>query len=299
MIPILFQILQSEGVAHLDEILERTTEISEHTSNSFWHSGPWEVVFDSMTFLASFAAIIAIVSVVIEYWKLKRNKDCQSQVLQEIMRYMYGNDVIIEVIRLKMNKRGWKDCYPNEAVLRRFSFIDLDLEIANFAVTAKNYNLLHEFQLFLRNYNIMAETTAEHFRNIKLDKRIKMNDLFDLQHRGDRVFSRIEKLRKELKLNIPSLHDQIIESYRGYFDNKNITFSEEEKTLIKDVKIPARYKDAELSDHYLKAIVDKYNFYYDIEIFPLTDDFKEIDPFQKNMRKRYNRETREFYQDEE
>lgn len=281
----------------LDSILRQIEIICKQTNASFWHKGNIEVIFDSMAFIASLAALVTIVSIFVEYWKIKKNKNCQAQVLEEIMRYMYGNDVIIEVIRLKMGKRNWDRCYPNEAILKRFSFIDLDLAITNFAVTSKNYSLLHEFQLFLRNYNIMAETTAEHFKDIHLDKRIKMNDLFDLQHRSDRVFSRIEKLKKELKLNIPSLHDQIIKSYRGYFRNDNITLTAEEIELTKEIIIPVRYQDEGLADHYRKAVVDKYNFYYDIEIFPLPDDFAEINPFQKDLRKRYNRETGEFYQD--
>ena len=274
----------------LDEILRNTEEICRHTSGTFWHVGFREILFDSMTFLASLAALMALVSILIEYRKIRKNKDCQKQVLEEIMRYMYGNDVIIEIIRLKMEEREWKDCYLYEAVLKRFTFMEIDMSLTNYAVTSKNYNMLHEFQLFLRNYNIMAEVTAEHFNDKDLDKRIKINDLYDLQDRSRRVFNRIEKLKELLDIDVDPLPDVITEKYRGYFNNIVLELSDEEKKYTERIKIPSQYEAAGLSNHYRKAVYDRAHIFYDIEVFPLKDDAPLYDPFTIDVRKKYDRE---------
>lgn len=279
-----------DELVHLEQIVENTEKICNHTSGSFWHVGFREILFDSMTFLASLAALLAVISIVVEYWKIKKNKDCQKQVLEEIMRYMYGNDVIIEIIKLKMEERGWKDCYLHEAVLRRFSFMDIDMGLTNYAVTSKNYNMLHEFQLFLRNYNIMAEVTAEHFNDVNLDKRIKINDLYDLQDRSRRVFNRIDKLKELLNIDVSPLYDIIRSTYRGYFDNKAIELSDSDLLLTERIVVPSQYVAQGLEMHYRKAVADRYHIFYDIEVFPLADDEMCYDPFNMDVRKKYHRE---------
>lgn len=284
--------LTDDIVKKLDDISRSTAEISSHTDGTFWHQGAWEVMFDSIAFVASLVAMLAVFTIIYEYRKIRHNQYCQVQVIEEIMRYLYVNDIIIEVLRLKMESRGWNG-RPHQAVLRRFNFIDMDLSISNFAVTSKSYHLIHEFQLFLRNYNIMAEVATQHFDNIEEDKRVKVNDLFDLQDRSRRIFARVDVLRKHLGLPIRQVEDVIRSNYRGYFDNTKVVLSDEEKKIVERVVVPSQYAERGIDDHYKKAVANRYKIYYDIEILPLPDEFADHDPFAKDMRdKVYTAEQR-------
>ncbi len=268
-------------VNKLDEILEHVIQLCANTDGTFWHREGWEVFFDSIGLFASVAALIAIATVVIEYRKLRISQSCQSQVLEEIMRYLYVNDTIIEIIRLKMEERGWSNCYPHEAIIRRFKFSDKDLSITNFTITATNYHMMHELQLFLRNYNIMADTAAQHFDNPELDKRIKLHDLADLQDRSYRIYLRINDIRDELKLPVLPMVDIIKKRHRASFDNTNFELTAAENAIVEKINIPPQYE--KIAMHYKKAVADRYMKYYDIEILPLTDKIKNFDTFSEEL----------------
>ena len=280
-------VLENEIVKALREIAEHTQNISSQSEGTFWHRGNWEVLLDSMALIASVLAMLAVVTVIYEYTKIKHNRNCQSQVFGEIIRYLYVNDTIIEILRLKMERRGWYSCHPHEAIIRRFKFPDKDLEISDFTVTSKNYDQIREFQLFLRNYNIMAEVTANHFDDETLDRRIKINDLADLQDRSRRILLRIQKLNKDFNLNIPAIEEYIPLHHRSGFENDDLTLSPVEAEIVKDVIVPPQY--AAIAKHYRKAVADRYFKYYDIEIFPLGDEYKDYGPYSAEAQIVYNR----------
>lgn len=278
---------QKEMLETLREIAEYTQRISSQSESTFWHRGNWEVLLDSMALIASVLAMLAVVTIVYEYAKIKRNRNCQSQVFGEIIRYLYVNDTIIEILRLKMDHRGWYNCHPHEAIIRRFKFPDKDLEISDFTVTSKNYDQIREFQLFLRNYNIMADVTAKHFDDETLDRRIKINDLADLQDRSRRILLRIQKLNKDFNLRIPAIEQYIPLHHRSGFRGDDLILTPAEMEIVKDVIVPPQY--AAIANHYLKAVADRYVKYYDIEIFPLHDEYKDYGPYSEESQIVYKR----------
>ena len=87
--------LTDDIVKKLDDISRSTAEISSHTDGTFWHQGAWEVMFDSIAFVASLVAMLAVFTIIYEYRKVRHNQYCQVQVIEEIMRYLYVNDIII------------------------------------------------------------------------------------------------------------------------------------------------------------------------------------------------------------
>ncbi len=280
-------VAENDVIEALNKIVEHTQNISSQSEGTFWHRGNWEVFLDSMALIASLLAMLAVVTIIYEYSKIKHNRNCQSQVFGEIMRYLYVNDTIIEILRLKMERRGWNNCHPHEAIIRRFKFPDKDLEVSEFTVTSKNYDKIREFQLFLRNYNIMAEIVAKHFDCEEVDKRIKIHDLADLQDRSNRIFDRIKSLNKEFNLNLPSLEEYIPSHHRAGFTMDNLTLTAAEAEVVSGIAIPPQYRN--IADHYRKAVADRYFKYYDIEIFPLGEEYKDYGPYSPELQIIYNR----------
>lgn len=274
-------IAQSLDSTQIQNILQDTHSIREEICAPFFDRGFWPIVIDIATLFAAVAAIFAITAFLIDLRKRRISREFQARVLEDIERYLYGNDIFIEVIRLKMEKVGWNpDCTLLANVLRRFSFPDIDLDLGKFSVSAKNYDILHEFILQLRNYNISAQVTAEHFEN-KCDKLVRINDLIDLQYRSESLFRRINEDGKGLKyiLDLPmrSVYE-VGMLHHGHFEKDNLKLNKQQKTIKKEIEsifIPETYKDAGLTQHYRKAVADRYFWFYDIEILPLPEGFND------------------------
>lgn len=276
MIALLAQLLDS---LQMRDILQDTHSIREEICASFFDRGFWPIIIDVATLVAALAAIAAITAFFIDLYKRRVSREFQARVLEDIERYLYGNDIFIEVIRLKMEEVGWNPEYHLlENVLRRFSFPDIDLDLGKFSVSAKNYDVLHEFILQLRNYNISAQVTAEHFEN-KADKLVRINDLIDLQYRSESLFRRINKegtgLKYILHLPLRSVYE-VGMLHHGHFEKDNLTLDGDQLKIAKKIeaiKIPETYKDANLADHYRKAVADRYFWFYDIQLLPLPKGF--------------------------
>lgn len=269
----------------LDKILEYASNLEHLSEKTFWHHGVPEFVFDSMAFIASMTALGAIITVYYKYRQYERNKDCKSQILGEIVRYLYVNDTIIEIIRLKMEERGWeRGVHPHEAIIRRFKFPDKDLDISDFAMTAKNYNKVREFQLFMRNYNIMVDIAAKHFEDENVEKMVKVCDLAELQHRSHRLLDRIYGLKAYFNLSLDELEEFIPANHRADFTPDDLTLTPEEKKAIEKMTyIPEQYKN--IADHYRKSVANRYFKYYDIEMLPLKrkDSDANCGPYSKEV----------------
>ena len=271
----------------LDKILEYASNLELLTQKSFWHQGTPEIIFDSMAFLASAMALGVVFTIMIKYIAHNRHKNCQTQAIGEIIRYLYVNDMIIEVIRLKMERRKWqKGCHPHEAIIRRFRFPEKDLDLIDFSISTKSYFKIREFQLFVRNYNIAVDAVAKHFEDESQDKQVKIRDLADLIDRSRRMHQRIQTLIDDFKLDIPSIEQFIINHHKGDFDPNNLELTFAEQEIVKGIAIPPHYKG--IADHYRKAVADKYVKFYDIEILPLEEGCKEYEVYSSEMIERFS-----------
>ena len=235
---------------------------------------------DILTGVASLIGTLALFTYLGVLLRRRVSKHTQAEILEDIERYLYGNDVYLEVIRLKMEEVKWqKDAYILETVLRRFAFPAEDLQLGKFTLKGKNYSTMHEFLTYLRNYNISVQVTAEHFEKL-LPKNIKVNDMVDLQYRSEALIKRIaldpkKSLKKLYRLPLRPLYDVVANTHRGHFNPRDLTLSEKEAKLVEKVKVPDTYKDAGLSDHYKKAVADRYTWFYDIQVLPLPKGFQE------------------------
>ena len=263
----------------MGDILQNTTQIASKVSRSFFERDFGEWFLDLVSIVAGIVTIIAIVSVVFEYRKMRTSKKMQARILEDIERYLFGNDVFIEVIRLKMTERGWDpDCHPVETVIRRFALPESDLNIGKFSSSAVNYETLHEFITYLRNYNISSQVTAQHFEKPN-EKRIRINDLIDLQYRSERLLYRINDkdkgLRNKLHLPIKPLYDVVIQTHRGHFNPWDLSLDETERQRVQGIIVPETYIKAGLEAFYKKCVADRYTWFYDIEILPLPKDYND------------------------
>lgn len=274
------QVADTLAVAASDfqDILERITFTTKDEANFFGRG--WSTTMDSITIAAAAVGMLALVSYIGVLLRRRVSKHTQAEILEDIERYLYGNDVYLEVIRLKMEEVNWqKDAYILETVLRRFAFPAEDLQLGKFTLKGKNYSTMHEFLTYLRNYNISAQVTAEHFEKL-LPKNIKVNDMVDLQYRSEALIKRIsldekKSLKKIYRLPVRPLYDVVANTHRGHFNPRDLTLNEEDAKLVERIKVPDTYEKAGLSDHYKKAVADRFHWFYDIQVLPLPKGFQE------------------------
>ena len=274
------QVADTLAVAASDfrDILERITFTTKDEANFFGRG--WSTTMDSITIAAAAVGMLALFTYLGVLLRRRVSKHTQAEILEDIERYLYGNDVYLEVIRLKMQEVNWApDAYILETVLRRFAFPAEDLQLGKFTLKGKNYSTMHEFLTYLRNYNISVQVTAEHFEKLA-EKRIKINDMIDLQYRSEALIKRIsldekKSLKKIYRLPVRPLYDVVTNTHRGHFNPRELALSKKEAKLVKDIKVPETYEKAGLSDHYKKAVADRYTWFYDIQVLPLPDGFND------------------------
>ncbi|MBP5558868.1 MAG: hypothetical protein J6X71_03790 [Bacteroidales bacterium] len=269
----------------LEWIKQDTHKILNNTEPRFLQKGGWGTFSDILALIASGTAIIAIGGAFLAYKKRIRDKKCQEKLLEDIIRYLYTTDVIIEVIRQKMELRNWK-AVPNSTIINRFAFMEEDLKISHYTNTAKNYNIFHEFCLFLRNYNSMVESVSAHFQDINLDPEIKKRDLTELQFRSARIIARIYCIAKDMHLKIKSVDTILLETYTSkpasenagkkcqhvdyprFSNNKILTELGEKRAQLDNYIVDGMLVFYQGLD-YSRDVYNRGNVAYDIVLYPL------------------------------
>lgn len=69
-------------------------------------------------------------------------------------------------------------------------------------MTSKNFDQIHELNLFMRNYNIASEVAERHFANPSYPVELKKRDLDDLFSRAVSITNRLLGLAKRFELKI-------------------------------------------------------------------------------------------------
>ncbi|MBO4475606.1 MAG: hypothetical protein J5737_02615 [Bacteroidales bacterium] len=289
----------------LEEIRESTRKIEDYTGG-FWHKYKLSNdFFDTVALFASLTAIFTLIALCWEYERKRINGECQKQMLEEIIRYLYTTDVIIEVLRQKMEARSWR-AVPNDTIIRRFAFMEQDLKVSSYTQNSRRYNRFHEFTLFLRNYNSMVDCVADHFQDPTVDVKVKKRDLIELQFRSARIMARIYELSNYLGLKVRTVDEIVEDTYtsKSVVDNQyntvrvpafplrfilnEINSQAEDDDNDEENAVPdylARYvKGKDLCFYlpregkYRKDVFNRARVAYDIVLFPLDDDEKAHRP---------------------
>ena len=233
-----------------DSLFKAVNVVSDHT-NEF---AGWSLVVTIITLLASLATIIGIAALIIAWRKRIVNRRCQKRIIMDMIRHMFTNNTISEVIRLKHPKTG--KAVLKEGVMERYCFLDSDIELANMNFTAKSYERLHSLRLRLKNYNSVVLVAEKHFTDPNCPIDIRMEDLDDIWERSARLTNGFLEYANKVGLHITK--NDISTFIRVYHNEQDrIPAWKAANQLDEDVDLPNR-------DNTARA-------YYDKEPYNLQD----------------------------
>lgn len=151
--------------------------------------------------LSSIVTIAGAVVIFIYYRKVRISRNCRRKIILDLIRHLFVNSAIVEAIRLKMQLSGDTQ-RPADGTFLRFSFLEDDTNLGRFSLTSKNFDQIHELNLFMRNYNIASEVAERHFADPSYPVELKKRDLDDLFSRAVSITNRLLGLAKRFDLKI-------------------------------------------------------------------------------------------------
>lgn len=155
----------------------------------------------AVSFLASVVTIAGFGSIFFYYWKVRISKLCQKKIIIDLIRHLYINCVIIEIIRARLTKEKFA-IRPTDGVFSRFAVLDTDMCLERFSVNSRNFEMMHEICLLFRNYNIVVGVAEKHFADPKISVDLKKQDMTDIFSRAVKVTKLLFVLGENLKLGI-------------------------------------------------------------------------------------------------
>ena len=210
MIKLLY--LQSEK---LDSLLEQVQSISKHTDA--WGDN-LSYFLTSLTVLASLATIFGLLGLLYEFKKDSKKHtislDLQKLIVQDLIRHIFVNAAIMEVVRIKM-AGNWGKFHPVEGTFSKFCFLDTDLQLDRIKIKDCFYKKQHNLSFLLRNYNIHSTLLEKHFNDPLYNSEEIKKELDELWNRTEEISKDFIELCEVTKLGITtiSIHDYIEEHY--------------------------------------------------------------------------------------
>lgn len=250
---------------NLTKILEAAKIISENTDP--WFDIP-SISLTALSIMASIATLVGVGGIFMEIKRRKTSKKCQKKIILDLIRHLFINNAILEIVRSEVTASGFK-MRPVDGVFSRFKTMDTDTDLGRFSVVSKNFDDIHQISLHLRNYNIVADLAEEHFADKKYPKSHKSEELKDLFKRSTDITEELIKLGKlqGLKIDRDSVKEHLNDHYTKTITEKvkNIAFN-----ILDRDKEPYKYYDelgvGELFDNCIRKRSQKIVF---------TDYFKE------------------------
>lgn len=176
-----------DNVQAIDSILSQVTLISYNTDDSLGLTP----MFNWVAFFASVVTIIGIIAIIVpliqhvQSTRISRKR--KQLILQDIIRHLFVNLAIVEILRKKLNDAGYAYGYPDEGIFRRLAFMPEDCNFHRLSNDADMYDRIHEMELVMRNYNISTEVACSHFVNPLIGEETRQRDLEDLAQRSVRL----------------------------------------------------------------------------------------------------------------
>lgn len=268
----------------LDLITQKVNEISENTDA--W-GGSFSYFLTSLTVLASFATIIGLSGILYEYIRDSKRRSIslkrQELIVLDLIRHIFINAAIMEVIRIKM-AGNWRKRHPLEGTFSKFCVLDTDLQLDRIEIKDKLYTKLHSLSLFLRNYNILSNLAEKHFNDSNFDPKEKEKELDELWERTTKISKDLMSLCDETNLRITkqSVHDYI----KDHYDKKEEERIKANKQLP-DIDVPDREskrdyfdKTFNLAEIFDYCIRDKYE---DVRVIPFIRENRKKASTQKKQ----------------
>ena len=241
---------------------ELLKEISENTNA--W-GGWWTTPLTVLTIIASIATICGLFMIFKEMRVQKASMERQKLIIKDLIRHVFVNAAIMEVIRMKMTGK-WGKVHPTEGVFARFCVLETDLQLGQIRVTDNQYPKLHSLSLFLRNYNIMSQLAEKHFNDPYYDAKEKELEMDELWRRTVKITKEFMELGDVANLQIDNAC--IKEFITIHYNEKK----ESRQEPLPDVQLLPRTGDRafydtelDLSDIFDFFILDRYD---DIRVIP-------------------------------
>ena len=175
----------------------------------------WSILLTILTILASVVTIIGVFKIVLDMQTSKVSKERQRLIVKDVVRHLFINAAIMEVVRMKMEDH-WGKLHPQEGVFARFCVLDSDMQLSQIKVKDGEYTKLHSLSLFLRNYNIMAQLVEKHFGDSQYDTEELKLEIADLWERTKRISNDFIELgeKSTLKISKESIRKFIVDHYK-------------------------------------------------------------------------------------
>lgn len=196
----------------LDSIAKSTKKTSENTEPTPLSQTDNDEIWNLI--LAGIAAIGTLLTAFMIYRESRQqqiNKKFQFLILQDLIRHLYRNKIIIRAMTLKLSEQGFREYFPSEEHLLKLKVLPEDLRISRFNTTTKHYDILHEFELKFRNFNTEVDVALDHLKQKYLGTEIKERDLDVLEFKSGFLTKEIMNLMDDLdfEFNDKDLTDYI------------------------------------------------------------------------------------------
>jgi len=241
--------LQSEPLSQIQRFTEVT---ASNTIFTFWWDG-----FNILI------AVIALVFSIFTFYSQnktsentqKLSRESQRNLLLDLVRHFYRNLVITYTIKTKLDDMGYEG-YPSEEHLIKLKVPMENIHLEAFYGRDKEYEVMHDLYLKLRNYNEEIDVACMHFKDVNLSQETKKRDL-------DTLLFKPSFLTKRIIMTMYELWDskQVSEDFSKEEYQDNVVSLLKESGVVKAVKEKiqeAQKGKTNASDNTVKPI--DYNF---------------------------------------
>ena len=176
--------LEESPLCQIQQFTERT---AINTTFDFW--------WDGFNILIAVIALLFSVFTFISQNKTSENtqklsREAQKNLLLDLVRHFYRNLVITYTIETKLEEIGYEG-YPSEEHLIKLKVPMENIHLEAFYGRDKEYEVMHDLYLKLRNYNEEIDVACMHFKDANLSKETKKRDLDTLLFKPSFLTERI------------------------------------------------------------------------------------------------------------
>lgn len=124
----------------------------------------------------------------------------QESIFKDLLRHYYRNFIVLHAMKIKLENNNYNS-YPSEEHILKFKSLPEDLRINQFTTSTKNYDVLHRFELLLRNVNTEIDVFLEHLKNQNLTLDVKQRDLKAMAFKFPKIAEKIIEILQTLKVD--------------------------------------------------------------------------------------------------
>lgn len=177
-------ILEQGSLHQIQQFTERT---AINTTFDFWWDG-FNILIAVIALLFSVFTFISQNRTSENTQKLSR--EAQKNLLLDLVRHLYRNLVITYTIKTKLEDINYGG-YPSEEHLIKLKIPMENIHLEAFYGRDKEYEVMHDLYLKLRNYNEEIDVACVHFKDASLSKETKKRDLDTLLFKPSFLTERI------------------------------------------------------------------------------------------------------------